>query len=96
MLFFIFIAVFQAFDNFLSGLSGSESRVLSCLESGRALVEEDNREKTKIVVKLDEIQQLWDDLKELSHARQEVCSQFLVIYTVLVNAKEIFTLMFAM
>lgn len=39
---------------------------------------EDNREKEKIVVKLDEIQQLWDDLKELSHARQEVCSRYVV------------------
>lgn len=45
---------------------------MSCLESGRALVAEDNHEKAKIVAKLDEIQQLWDDLKELSHARQEV------------------------
>ncbi|XP_065202026.1 spectrin beta chain, non-erythrocytic 1 isoform X3 [Planococcus citri] len=61
----------QAFDNFLAGLSGSEGRVLSCLETGKVLVTEGNREKEKITMKLEEIQQLWDDLKELSHARQE-------------------------
>lgn len=66
-----FIAI-QAFENFLSGLSGSEGRVLSCLEAGKTLVAEGNREKDKITTKLDEIQQLWEDLKELSHARQEV------------------------
>lgn len=46
--------------------------MLSCLEAGKALVVEGNREKEKITTKLEEIQQLWDDLKELSHARQEV------------------------
>ena len=45
---------------------------MSCLETGKALVAEDNREKDKIISKLEEIQQLWEDLKELSHARQEV------------------------
>lgn len=56
----------------MSGLSGSEGRVLSCLKTGKALVAEDNREKDRIIIKLEEIQQLWEDLKELSHARQEV------------------------
>jgi spectrin beta len=64
----------QAFENFLSGLSGSEGRVVSTLETGKGLVAEGNREKDKIITKLDEIQQLWEDLKELSHARQEVCT----------------------
>lgn len=63
----------------MSGLSGSEGRVLSCLETGKALVAEGNREKEKITMKLEEIQQLWDDLKELSHARQEVCISFNII-----------------
>ncbi|XP_039289552.1 LOW QUALITY PROTEIN: spectrin alpha chain, non-erythrocytic 1-like [Nilaparvata lugens] len=61
----------QAFDSFLSGLSGSEGRVASCLESGRALVAEGNPDSQRIQAKLDETQQLWDDLKELAHARQE-------------------------
>lgn len=56
----------------MSGLSGSEGRVLSCLETGKMLVSEENREKEKMTMKLEEIQQLWEDLKELSHARQEV------------------------
>ncbi|XP_075227745.1 spectrin beta chain, non-erythrocytic 5 kst isoform X2 [Lycorma delicatula] len=61
----------QAFESFLSGLSGSESRVASCLETGRSLVAEGNPDAARIQGKLEETQQLWDDLKELAHARQE-------------------------
>lgn len=72
---FVFLSfVSQAFDSFLSGLSGSEGRVASCLESGRALVAEGNPDSDRIQAKLEETQQLWDDLKELAHARQEVCT----------------------
>jgi len=62
----------QTFDTFLSGLSASEGRVSACLSSGRALIAEKNPESGRIQVKLDETQQLWEDLKELAHARQEV------------------------
>ncbi|XP_034253991.1 spectrin beta chain, non-erythrocytic 1 isoform X5 [Thrips palmi] len=61
----------QTFDTFLSGLSASEGRVSACLSSGRALIAEKNPESGRIQVKLDETQQLWEDLKELAHARQE-------------------------
>lgn len=56
----------------MSGLSGSEGRVLACLEAGRTLLSEGNPENVKISAKLEEMRQLWEDLKELSHARQEV------------------------
>ncbi|XP_066999614.1 spectrin beta chain, non-erythrocytic 5 isoform X3 [Anabrus simplex] len=61
----------QTFESFLSGLSASEGRVASCLESGRTLVAENNPESARIQAKLEETQQLWEDLKELAHARQE-------------------------
>lgn len=62
----------QTFESFLSGLSASEGRVTACLTTGRALLADCNPEGEVIKVKLEETQQLWEDLKELAHARQEV------------------------
>lgn len=62
----------QTFDSFLSSLAASGGRVTSCLSTGRALIEEGNPEIEQIQGKLDETQQLWEDLRELAHARQEV------------------------
>jgi hypothetical protein len=39
---------------------------------GQALIAEGNPECEQIQAKLDETQQLWEGLKELAHARQEV------------------------
>jgi Spectrin repeat. len=61
----------QTFESFLNGLTASESRVTSCLASGRTLLSENHPESARINAKLEETQQLWEDLKELSHARQE-------------------------
>ncbi|XP_012280338.1 spectrin beta chain, non-erythrocytic 5 isoform X2 [Orussus abietinus] len=61
----------QIFDNFLAGLTTSESRVSAILEAGQKLLEEQNPEASKIQGKIDEIKQQWEDLKELAHARQE-------------------------
>ncbi|XP_066903176.1 spectrin beta chain, erythrocytic isoform X2 [Halyomorpha halys] len=61
----------QRFENVLSGLSSSEGRVTNCLQSGQALIAEGNPESQRIAKKMEETQQLWDDLKELAHARQE-------------------------
>ena len=61
----------QAFDSFLSSLAASGSRVSSCLSTGRALIAEGNPEREKIQSKIDDTQQLWEDLRELAHARQE-------------------------
>ncbi|XP_024085304.1 spectrin alpha chain, non-erythrocytic 1 isoform X3 [Cimex lectularius] len=61
----------QRFDNVLSALSSSEGRVTNCLQSGEALISEENPESDKIKAKMEETQQLWDDLKELAHARHD-------------------------
>ncbi|XP_017763084.1 PREDICTED: spectrin beta chain, non-erythrocytic 5 isoform X2 [Eufriesea mexicana] len=61
----------QIFDNFLAGLTMSESRVSALLDEGQKLIEENNPEKTKILMKIDETKQQWEDLKELAHARQD-------------------------
>lgn len=62
----------QRFENVLSGLASSEGRVTNCLQVGQALIAEGNPESEKISAKMEETQQLWEDLKELAHARQEV------------------------
>ena len=62
----------QTFDSFLSSLDASGRRVTSCISTGHALIAEGNPECERIQVKLDETQQLWEDLRELAHARQEV------------------------
>jgi spectrin beta len=62
----------QTFDSFLSSLAASGGRVTSCLSTGHALIAEGNPEHEQIQGKLDDTQQLWEDLRELAHARQEV------------------------
>nr|CAD7193717.1 unnamed protein product [Timema douglasi] len=61
----------QRFESFLTGLNSNEGRVLGCLSSGRALISEQSPESDRILTRLDETQQLWEDLRELAHARQE-------------------------
>jgi spectrin beta len=62
----------QTFDSFLSSLAASGGRVTSCISAGQALIAEGNPERERIQAKLDDTQQLWEDLRELAHARQEV------------------------
>jgi spectrin beta len=66
----------QTFDSFLSNLAASWGRVTSCISTGEALIAEGSPECERIQAKLDEIQQLWEDLRELAHARQEVNHSF--------------------
>ncbi|XP_053986770.1 spectrin alpha chain isoform X1 [Hylaeus volcanicus] len=61
----------QTFDNFLAGLTTSESRVSAVLDEGQKLIAENNPEKNKILMKIEETKQQWEDLKELAHARQD-------------------------
>uniref|UniRef100_A0A2H8TMG3 Spectrin beta chain, brain 4 n=1 Tax=Melanaphis sacchari TaxID=742174 RepID=A0A2H8TMG3_9HEMI len=61
----------QAFESFMSGLNGSEGRISSCINIGHKLLEENNPEQDQIRIRLEDTQQLWDDLKELANARQE-------------------------
>ena len=62
----------QTFDSFLSSLVASKGRVTSCISTGQALIAEGSPEHERIHWKLNETQQLWEDLKELAHERQEV------------------------
>jgi spectrin beta len=62
----------QKFDSFLSNLAASGGRVTSCISTGQALIAEGNPERERIQGKLDETQELWEDLRELAHAHQEV------------------------
>ncbi|BET01245.1 Spectrin [Nesidiocoris tenuis] len=61
----------QRFDNVLSGISSSEGRVTNVLQTGEVLINDGNPESKMIQAKMNETQQLWEDLKELAHARQE-------------------------
>ncbi|XP_012530663.2 spectrin alpha chain isoform X3 [Monomorium pharaonis] len=61
----------QIFDNFLAGLTTSEGRISAVLDEGQRLIEQNNPEKSKILQKIDETKQQWEDLKELAHARQD-------------------------
>lgn len=62
----------KKFEAFISSLNAAESRVLKLMENGMKLVTENNPESPRIKEKIKETQQLWDDVKELAHARQEV------------------------
>jgi spectrin beta len=62
----------QTFDSFLLSLTASGGRVTSSISTARALIAEGTPEHERIQAKLDETRQLWEDLRELAHARQEV------------------------
>lgn len=62
----------KKFEAFISSLNAAESRISKAIENGMKLVNENNPESHKIKEKIKETQQLWDDVKELAHARQEV------------------------
>lgn len=61
----------KKFDGFIASLNAAETRVANCIENGKKLLNENNPESPKIKEKIKETQQLWDDIKELAHARQE-------------------------
>ncbi|KAL0275436.1 UNVERIFIED_CONTAM: hypothetical protein PYX00_003283 [Menopon gallinae] len=61
----------KKFDAFIASLNAAEARINKCIESGNDLIKEKNPESAKIKEKIKETQQLWDDIKELAHARQE-------------------------
>jgi len=69
----------------MSGLNGSEGRISSCITIGHKLLEENNPEQDQIRIRLDDTQQLWDDLKELANARQEVNIFFILTLSKAIN-----------
>lgn len=61
----------QKFESFLTALSVNEEKLTIIKEKAKNLIDDGHPEPAKIQEKVDEMQQLWDDLKELSSARQE-------------------------
>nr|WIM01459.1 non-erythrocytic spectrin beta chain [Limnephilus lunatus] len=61
----------QAFDNFVAGFSANEGRVEAIAEAGQRLVEERSPETEKIQRHIADTRALWEDLRDLAHARQE-------------------------
>jgi len=66
----------KKFDAFIASLNAAETRVQSCVARGQSLIEANHPEKDRIKEKLKETKALWDDIKELAHARQEVGSYY--------------------
>lgn len=64
----------QKFESFLSTLNASHDRIESLKSTARVLMDEPNIDASRISAKVDDVNQLWDDLNELAHARQEALS----------------------
>lgn len=60
--------------------SANEGRIEAVCEAGNVLLEENTPEGERVKQRIDDIRGLWDDLKELALARQEVTIQYHVIY----------------
>ncbi|XP_045137790.1 spectrin beta chain, non-erythrocytic 1-like isoform X9 [Portunus trituberculatus] len=61
----------QKFDSFLTVLAASEEKLITVKAKAKVLLDEKHPEPAKIQNKVDELQQLWEDLRELASARQE-------------------------
>ncbi|XP_043236847.1 spectrin beta chain, non-erythrocytic 2-like isoform X8 [Amphibalanus amphitrite] len=59
------------FEQFLSGLQSSEERVTSVEESARQLVAGGHPQPERILQRAADLRQSWDELRELTQARQE-------------------------
>ncbi|XP_017057853.1 spectrin beta chain, non-erythrocytic 1 isoform X2 [Drosophila ficusphila] len=60
-----------AFESFVSNLNANEARVEAILERGDRLIQENNPYRSSIKAKRDETKQLWEELRDLVHARQD-------------------------
>ncbi|XP_076029013.1 spectrin beta chain, non-erythrocytic 5 kst isoform X3 [Oratosquilla oratoria] len=61
----------QKFESFMTTLMASEEKVIHIKTTGKQHIEDKHPEPERIQEKIDEVQQLWEDLKELASARQE-------------------------
>ena len=59
------------FEQFLSGLQSSEERVTSVEESAQQLVTGGHPQPERILQRASDLRQSWDELRELTQARQE-------------------------
>lgn len=61
--------------------TANEGRIEAVCEAGNVLIEENTPESDKVKQRIDDIKGLWDDLKELALARQEVRIKLLTLYS---------------
>ncbi|XP_063863704.1 spectrin beta chain, non-erythrocytic 2-like isoform X24 [Scylla paramamosain] len=61
----------QKFDSFLTVLAASEEKLTTVKAKAKVLLDDKHPEPAKIQNKVEELQQLWEDLRELASARQE-------------------------
>ena len=78
----------QKFESFLSTLNASQDRIESLKATAKVLLDEPNIEPSRISATVDEVNQLWDDLNELAHARQEALSGAKLVHVFDRNADE--------
>ena len=72
----------------LEYIISSEERVNKVLDHGSSLISSDNSHKSVISEKMDEISQLWEDLKELTSARHEALNGAKQVHVFDKNADE--------
>lgn len=70
----------QKFEDFMHELSASEERVTNISNKAEAMIEAGHYESEKIKQREEEVKQMWIDLKEVTHARQEVSKQLFEIF----------------
>ncbi|XP_050686605.1 spectrin alpha chain-like [Eriocheir sinensis] len=61
----------QKFDTFLTILASNEEKLITVKAKAKTLLDDGHPEPIRIQNKVEELQQLWEDLRELSNARQE-------------------------
>merc|ERR1719341_2965704 len=78
----------KTFDSFMQTISSSEERIARVSELSAKLIKDKNTHKDIIVRKTKEINQLWEDLKELATARHEALSGAKQVHVFDKNADE--------
>merc|ERR1719427_1178791 len=78
----------KTFDSFMQTITSSEERIARVSELSAKLIKDKNSHKDIIVKKANEINQLWEDLKELATARHEALSGAKQVHVFDKNADE--------
>jgi len=78
----------KTFDSFMQTITSSEERIARVSELSAKLIKDKNSHKDIIVKKTKEINQLWEDLKELATARHEALSGAKQVHVFDKNADE--------
>jgi spectrin beta len=68
----------KKYEGFLSNLAANGERITQVKAAGQQLIGEGHAENETIRAKISDVEQLWDDLKDLAQARQDVRRFFLL------------------